>query len=177
MEQDWGGGSSDAAFFIRLLNDKFELGLSIEQMENYCRSLGADCAFFLHNKPVFATGKGDEFEAISLNLSTYFKVLVMPPAHVSTAEAYRGVKPKHPQASLKESIHRPVEEWKYQIKNDFEESVFANHPVIRGVKAALYEAGALYSSMTGSGASVYGIFKEPVELPELEKTNHVFYRI
>ncbi len=172
-----GGGSADAAFFIRLLNDKFELGLSLVQMENYARELGADCTFFLHNRPVFAFGKGDEFEAIHLSLSSYYLVLVMPGAHVSTGEAYRGVKPALPDESLKELIQLPIEAWRNAIKNDFEDSVFNNHPEIRGVKAALYESGALYASMSGSGASVYGIFKKEVKLPELEKICTVYYNV
>ncbi len=169
-----GGGSADAAFFIILINEKFELNLTIETMQNYCRKLGADCAFFVENRPVFAFGKGDEFEDIELDLSNYFMALVMPPVHVSTGEAYRGVKPKQPQHSLKEIIKLPVEQWQRKINNDFEHHILKNHPIIRGVKASLLEAGALFSLMSGSGASVYGIFKEPVDLNFLEKENLVF---
>ena len=170
-----GGGSADAAFFIRLLSDYFSLGLNDDQMIAYARQLGADCAFFIKNKPVFAFDKGDEFEPIKLDLSPYKIVLVMPPVHVSTGEAYGGVKPAPVKTSLMELIYLPVTEWKNHIKNDFETSVFKNHPVIRGVKASLYEAGAIYASMSGSGASVFGIFSETPDLGELEKTNHVFY--
>ena len=155
-----GGGSADAAFFIRLLNQKFNLGMNDEQITGYARQLGADCAFFIKNKSVFAQGIGDELEPIALDLSQYTIALVMPPVHVSTAEAYRGVKPASPERSLKELIQLPVAEWKNNIKNDFELSVFKNHPAIRGVKAALYEAGAIYASMSGSGASIFGIFEE-----------------
>jgi 4-diphosphocytidyl-2-C-methyl-D-erythritol kinase len=169
-----GGGSADAAFFIRLMNQEFSLGLDAEQMRNYARALGADCAFFIDNKPVYAFGKGDEFEDIGLDLSAYHIALVMPSAHVSTAEAYRGVKPRPAETSLKEMICLPVGEWKHCIKNDFEESIFENHPLIRGVKATLYEAGALYASMSGSGASVFGIFKEMPDLSGLKKDNQVF---
>lgn len=172
-----GGGSADAAFFIRLLNDKFNLGLDVSAMEGYARQLGADCAFFVQNKPVFAFGKGDEFQNIELDLSQYFLVLVMPPVHVSTGEAYRGVKPYQPKESLKDLICLPLNEWKSKIKNDFEESIFKNHSSIRGVKAALYDAGALYASMSGSGASVYGIFQNEIELRDLEKENQVFYNV
>ncbi len=172
-----GGGSADAASFIRLMNDKFSLGLDDVAMENYARQLGADCAFFIQNMPVFAFGKGDEFSNIDLDLSAYYLVLVMPPVHVSTGEAYRGVKPGPPKSSLKEQILIPIENWKAEIKNDFEESIFKNHSSIRGVKAALYEAGALYASMSGSGASVYGIFTPETKLPHLEKGNLVFYNV
>lgn len=170
-----GGGSADAAFFIKLVDQNFDLGLSADQMMGYARQLGADCAFFIQNKPVFAFDKGDEFESIRLDLSDYKIILVMPPVHISTSEAYGGVKPAPVKDPLMELIYRPVSEWKNYIKNDFEVSVFKNHPVIRGVKATLYEAGALYASMSGSGASVFGIFKETPDLGELEKTNQVFY--
>jgi 4-diphosphocytidyl-2-C-methyl-D-erythritol kinase len=170
-----GGGSANAAFFIKLINSLFNLKLSTEQMLDYARQLGADCAFFIKNKPVFAFEKGDRFEDVQLDLSAYHIALVMPPAHVSTAEAYRGVKPAPAKQSLKELINLPVAEWRHHIKNDFEESVFKNHPLIRGVKAALYEAGAIYASMSGSGASVFGIFNKKPDLSELEKTNQVFY--
>lgn len=172
-----GGGSADAAFFIKLLNQEFALGLDAGQMQDYASTLGADCAFFIANNPVFAFEKGDKFEPVNLDLSAYRMVLVMPLAHVSTAEAYRGVTPKQPEASLKELIGLPVPEWKHHIKNDFEESVFKNHAVIRGAKAALYEAGALYASMTGSGASIFGIFKQTPDLAHLEKENKIFYGV
>jgi len=170
-----GGGSSDAAFFIRLVNDYFNLGLSDEEMMGYARQLGADCAFFVKNKPVFARGIGDEFEQVHIDLSSYKIVLVMPPVHVSTGEAYRGVTPAKPQTALRELIKLPVTDWKSQIKNDFEDSVFKNHPAIRGVKAALYEAGAVYASMSGSGASVFGIFQATPDLSHLENESQVFF--
>jgi len=169
-----GGGSADAAFFIKLVNEKFGLELSVEKMQNYCRQLGADCAFFIENKPVFAFGKGDEFEPINLDLSNYFMALVMPPVHVSTGEAYRGVHPKQPQLSLKDLINLPIAEWQGKITNDFENHVLKSYPIIQNVKTALVEAGALFALMSGSGASVYGIFKEAPDLSFLEKDNLVF---
>jgi 4-diphosphocytidyl-2-C-methyl-D-erythritol kinase len=172
-----GGGSSDAAFFIRLMNESFDLGLSVDQMQNYARILGADCAFFVESKPVFAYEKGDRFKPVDFDLSGYKIVLVMPPAHVSTSEAYRGVRPAAVKISLQELITMPVADWKKHIKNDFEESIFKNHSIIRGVKAALYETGALYASMSGSGASVFGIFKDLPDLSRVEEDNQVFYDI
>jgi 4-diphosphocytidyl-2-C-methyl-D-erythritol kinase len=170
-----GGGSADAAFFIKLMNQKFELGLSVDKMQNYGRVLGADCAFFIENKPVFAFEKGDEFETIKLDLSAYQIVVVMPPVQISTSEAFRGIKPAPVKESLMELIYMPVAQWKKYIKNDFEETIFKNHASIRGVKASLYEAGALYASMSGSGSSVFGIFEKKPELGFLEKDNEVFY--
>lgn len=172
-----GGGSADAAFFIKLINDKFELQLSDEKMENYCRKLGADCAFFIQNKPVFALNKGDIFEPIELNLSDYHLVLIMPPIHVSTAEAYCGVIPQQPKHSLKDLIKMPIEEWQGNITNDFENHILENYPQIRKVKQHLLAAGAIFSLMSGSGASVYGIFREKVDLSFLEKDNLVFTNI
>lgn len=172
-----GGGSADAAFFIRLMNEKFGLGLSNDEMMDYARKLGADCAFFIENKPVYAFEKGDQFEPVKLDLSGYEIVLVMPPAHVSTGEAYQGVKPKLTQQTLYDLVSLPVAEWKHHIKNDFEISVFKNHPEIRGVKSALYDAGALFANMSGSGASVFGIFKTRPDLSFLEAGNTVFYGV
>jgi 4-diphosphocytidyl-2-C-methyl-D-erythritol kinase len=169
-----GGGSADAGFFIKLMNEKFTLGLSDDTMEDYARMLGADCAFFIRNKPVFAFEKGDEFESVHLDLSGYKIVLVMPDEHVSTGEAYRGVKPAPVKESLYDLIKTPVTAWRGQIKNDFEGHIFRDHPVIRGVKAELYEHGALYASMSGSGASVFGIFETIPDLDDLKRNSQIF---
>lgn len=172
-----GGGSADAAFLIKLLNEKFSLKLSDEQMEDYARQLGADCAFFIKNKPVYAVGKGDEFSDINLDLSKYFLVLVKPPVSVSTAEAYDGIMTSVPITSLKDLIHLPLSAWKENLKNDFETSVFSKYPEIERVKTGLYQSGAIYASMSGSGSCVYAIFEGPVKLPELETNNQVFYNV
>jgi len=172
-----GGGSADAAFLIKLVNDKFTLGLSIEKMQDYARVLGADCAFFIENKPTFAFGKGDEFEDLKIDLSNYFMVLVKPEIHVSTAEAYSKVRVKQPTTSLKELINLPLSEWKGNIVNDFEISVFERYPEIDEIKTKLYAAGATFALMSGSGSSIFAIFERKVDLPELEKDNLVFYDI
>jgi 4-diphosphocytidyl-2-C-methyl-D-erythritol kinase len=170
-----GGGSADASFFIRLMNEEFKLGLAVQQMTGYARQLGADCAFFIENKPVYAFEKGDEFENIRLDLSAYKIVLVMPPVHVSTGEAYGGVKPAPVKDSLFDLINEPITEWRKNIKNDFETSIFKNHVEIRGVKAALYQAGAIYASMSGSGASVFGIFDHEPDVEFLKEENEVYF--
>ncbi|HKG08070.1 MAG TPA: 4-(cytidine 5'-diphospho)-2-C-methyl-D-erythritol kinase [Pedobacter sp.] len=172
-----GGGSSDAAFLIRLVNEKFKLGLSAGQMEDYARPLGADCAFFIQNKPVFAFGKGDEFSEVNIDLSNYYLVLVKPAVHVSTAAAYSGIMPSKPSTSLKDLIHLPLENWKSVLKNDFEDAVFVKYPETEQIKTRLYESGALYAAMSGSGSSVFGVFAAPVQLPDLEKDNKVFYNV
>jgi 4-diphosphocytidyl-2-C-methyl-D-erythritol kinase len=172
-----GGGSADAAFCIRLLDDKFQLGLGVSQMEDYARQLGSDCAFFIRNRPAIASGKGDELKEIELNLEHYYLVLVMPAVHVNTAEAYQGVQLGANKGSLSDLPGLQVEEWRHTIKNNFEESIFKKHPIIKKVKEELYESGAIYASMSGSGASVYGIFKNKISLPGLEQDNLVHYGI
>jgi len=170
-----GGGSADAAFCIRLLNEKFSLQLTTDAMEDYARQIGADCAFFIKNKPVIAVGKGDEFRDVMLHLDKFYVVLVMPPVHVSTADAYGGVVPSG--EPLPDLSGLPPEKWQGILQNDFEQPVFQKFPEIRRVKEALYESGALYASMSGSGASVYALFEKKVLLPALERNNLVFYDI
>lgn len=155
-----GGGSSDAAFMIKLLNEKFALGLSTEQMEAYAARLGADCAFFIQNKPMFATGIGNELCPIDLSFKKTNIVLVKPDIFVSTREAYAKVTPHRPQTPLTELICRPMEKWKDCIVNDFEESVFQAHPELAAIKDKLYELGAIYASMSGSGSTIYGLFSD-----------------
>ena len=158
-----GGGSSDCAFMIKLLNEKFRLALSLEEMEDYAARLGADCAFFIRNQPVFATGIGNIFEPVRLSLSGYYLVLVKPDIFVSTRDAFAHITPRRPEVSLKDIICQPVETWKDSMKNDFEDSVFQKYPEIAAIKDELYDLGAVYASMSGSGSSVYGIFRQPVE--------------
>ena len=172
-----GGGSADAAFLVKLLNDKFKLGLTEAQMEDYVRPLGADCPFFIKNQPVLAVGTGDDFTDISVDLSGYHIVLVKPQVHVSTADAYSTIKPAVPKNSLKELIHLPLNEWKDNIFNDFEQSVFRKFPEIEQLKKSLYQQGAIFALMSGSGSSVFAIFEEAVTLPELEMNNQVFYNV
>jgi 4-diphosphocytidyl-2-C-methyl-D-erythritol kinase len=159
-----GGGSADAAFFIRLLNEKFELGLAWGEMHHYAKQLGSDCSFFISNKPVFVEGKGDEFESIKLDLGNYFIALVYPNIHINTAKAYSGVKPKKAVRSLENDIlSLPIEQWKKNIHNDFEDSVFLQFPELKSIKDELYLQGALYASMSGSGSTLYGIFKNETD--------------
>ena len=170
-----GGGSADCAFMIKVLNEKFKLGLSLDQMEKYAAELGADCAFFIRNEPVFATGIGNFFETIQLSLSGYHIVLVKPDVAVPTRDAFAKIKPKHPEVSLKECIQRPIETWRDCIKNDFEDSVFGKYPEIAAIKDKMYDMGAVYASMSGSGSSVYGIFKNFIENVD-EKFGNCFCR-
>src|SRR5690554_612156 len=158
-----GGGSSDAAFMLRLLNDAFHLGFSGEELTRMAASLGADCPFFTCNRPSLATGVGDQLEPIDLDLSNYFFLLVKPEIAIPTNEAYAMITPGTPALSLKEIIKKPVEEWKGLMKNDFEAPVFKKYPEIYRIKQQLYEMGAVYASMSGSGSSVYAFFTEEPE--------------
>lgn len=158
-----GGGSADCAFTIKTLNELFVLHLSIEQMENYARRLGSDCAFFIQNQPQYCFGKGDEFADITIDLTGKFIVLVNPNIHISTAEAYSGVKPQKNEIDLREVLKEPVQTWKNVVKNDFETHLLPKYPRIENIKNKLYELGASYASMTGSGSTVFGIFEEAIE--------------
>lgn len=170
-----GGGSADAAFVLKLLNTKFKLDLSPVQLESYAAKLGADCAFFIRNETVYASGVGNEFSAIEVDLSAFQVVLVKPDIHVSTAEAYASIQPKRPEQSLRDLISLPVSEWSGKVLNDFEIPIFEKYPEIAEIKQKLYEAGATFALMSGSGSSVFGLFEKETRIPELEKKHHVFY--
>jgi 4-diphosphocytidyl-2-C-methyl-D-erythritol kinase len=159
-----GGGSADGAFTLKLLNTKFNLNLSNDQLINYALQLGSDCPFFILNEPCFATGRGEKLEPVNLNLSAYKIAVVNPGIHVNTGWAFSKITPQQPKISLKEIIQQPIETWKQILKNDFEEPVFMEFPEVKKLKDDLYAAGALYSSMSGSGSTVFGIFKETPHL-------------
>lgn len=162
-----GGGSSDAAFMMKGLNELFDLGLSENDMERRVAVFGADCAFFIRNKSAYATGIGDVLTPSPLSLKGKHIVLVKPDVFVSTKEAYAHVRPHVPQFDLQTSLKQPIETWRHTVVNDFEESVFPNHPELPAIKQTLYDMGALYAAMSGSGSTLFGIFNRPV--PEAEK--------
>lgn len=155
-----GGGSADAAFMLRLLNTRFQLGLTDEQLIDHAAVLGSDCPFFIRNKPCYATGRGEILSPINLDLSAYTFVLVYPGIHVNTGWAFGQMSPAAPARSLRESIMEPVENWAATISNDFEQPVFSAHPELAVIKQSLYEQGAVYSSMSGSGSAILGIFRK-----------------
>ena len=160
-----GGGSSDCAFMITLLNRRFNLRMRDSMMERYAARLGSDCAFFISNTPALATGRGEVLSPVSLSLKGYTILLVKPDVSVSTTEAYASLTPKQPVIPLAEAIKRPVTEWKDCLFNDFEPSVFAKYPLLADIKQKLYSMGAVYSAMSGSGSTVYGLFREPLDNP------------
>lgn len=160
-----GGGSADAAFTIKALNQLFSLNISVNQQQDYARTLGSDCAFFIENKPMYCYGKGDQFEDIALRLTGKWIMLVNPGLHISTPEAYAGVVPHTPTTDLRTLLNLPLNQWEGKIVNDFEESLFPKYPVLEEYKQELYALGAHYASMSGSGSTLYGIFDAEVEIP------------
>ena len=154
-----GGGSSDAAYMMRLLNEKYDLKMTDEDIEYRLSRLGADCPFFYHSRPAYATGIGDQLLPIDFDLAGYTLVLVKPDVHVSTREAYSLVHPKPSSQSLLFALSQPIETWRETVKNDFEFSVFKQYPAIAAIKQTLYDMGAVYASMSGSGSSVFGLFR------------------
>lgn len=164
-----GGGSADAAFTLKAINELCSLGLSNESLAEYASRLGSDCAFFVWNRPMIGSGRGEILEPFDVDLSSYeVKVLVPEGISVSTAEAYRGIVPRVaavvgavvPPSNIREVLRRPVEEWKGSVVNDFEATVFKAHPELAAIKQSLYDSGAVYAAMSGSGSAMFGIYKK-----------------
>jgi 4-diphosphocytidyl-2-C-methyl-D-erythritol kinase len=156
-----GGGSSDCAFMLSLLNEQFALGLSKQQLIGYAARLGADCAFFILNEPAYAEGIGERLQPVDLRLQGMYLDVVRPDIPVSTKEAFSLIKPQRPAKNCRDIVMQPVETWREELKNDFEQGVFALHPEIALIKQQLYEQGAVYAAMSGSRSAVFGLFREP----------------
>lgn len=162
-----GGGSSDAAHTLRLLSEVFNLNLRDDTLRRYASALGSDCAFFVSGKPARGMGRGDQLTEVDVTLGDKFMVIVAPDIHISTAAAYADVVPGPPTAPCARVVSgMPVHEWKDHLKNDFETPLFRKHPEIARIKKVLYDAGARYAAMSGSGAAVFGIFDQSVPLPD-----------
>lgn len=159
-----GGGSADAAFMLKLLNEQFKLDLSVQKLEELAAQLGADCAFFIQNQPTYARGIGNIFSPVELSLKGYRMRLIKPDIFVSTKEAFARISPKKPEINIQEIVSQPVDKWRELLKNDFEESVFPQYPAIGNIKEELYRKGAIYAAMSGSGSSVFGIFEPNQEM-------------
>lgn len=160
-----GGGSADGAFTLKLLNDKYKLSLSEPELIALALELGSDCPFFIKNSPVHATGRGEIMHPISIDLSNKKIVLVLSGIHVSTAIAFKDCPIASNILPCDSVIHQPIEQWKDQLINDFEQTVFPVYPTLKKIKAQLYEAGAVYAAMSGTGSTVYGIFDHTPDLP------------
>lgn len=157
-----GGGSADAAFTLRGLNELLALGFPNETLAEIAAELGADCPFFIYNRPMMCTGIGNEFSTVDLDLSGLNLAIIKPQTSVPTADAYRHTVPAIPQTHIEEIISCPVSQWKGLLKNDFEPSVFPSYPIIKEIKDTLDRLGAVYTSMSGSGSSVYGFFENDI---------------
>lgn len=163
-----GGGSSDAAFTVKMLNRLFELDLSDNVMRSICSELGSDCGFFIQNEVALASGRGEVLHPLKLDLRRYHIVIVCPELHINTKGAYALINPDGTRIGhLTESLKHPIEHWKEIIGNDFEENIFKQFPDLNNIKNRLYSQGALYASMTGSGSGFYGIFPDHKELNDL----------
>ena len=172
-----GGGSADAASVLILLNKMFDLHISQTKLMQYAATLGSDCAFFIKNKPQFATGRGEIMNDIDINLSGYYFVLVKPQISISTAHAYADISPCQPEICIPEIVAKPIEQWKNLLFNDFEIPIFARFPQIKEIKETLYSKGAIYASMSGSGSSVYGIFEKETDTSDFPKDYFVFEKL
>ena len=156
-----GGGSADAAFALKMLNDLCSLGLTQQQLADYASRLGSDCAFFIYNRPMIGEGRGEILTEYPLDLSKYdLQVLTPEGVSVSTKDAYAGIRPHLPEVSLKDALARPVEEWADVLFNDFEETVFAKYPELAAIKRSLYDSGAVYASMSGSGSALFALYRK-----------------
>jgi 4-diphosphocytidyl-2-C-methyl-D-erythritol kinase len=155
-----GGGSSDAACMLGMMNDYFKLDIPTEKLASFALTLGSDCPFFLKGLPCFAGGRGEVLEPVSLDLSEYSFLIVHPEIHISTAWAFSQIRPATPLSRIRDVLSLPVSEWRDRLVNDFEVPVFLHYPQLQKIKRQLYEAGALYASMTGSGSGIYGLFKK-----------------
>ena len=156
-----GGGSADCAYTLKLLNNLFQLSLTDDQLESYASRLGSDCPFFVRNKTVLASGTGTTFSSVNLDLSAYHIQIVYPGIHISTGEAYSVIRPTVPAHNIRDILTKTsFENWRSQLKNDFEAPLFDRYPELKTIKEKLYDHGALYASMTGSGSAIYGIFDE-----------------
>lgn len=167
-----GGGSSDATFTLKLLDFLFNLNLTEEQMLCFAEKIGSDCSFFVKNKPTFVFSKGEKSKDITLDLSSYHIVLIKPDLRISTAEAYRGVVPK--PSGVDYTSLPDIKDWKGFLKNDFEDSLFGKYPILKQIKDTLYNNGAIYASLSGSGATVYGIFEKEIEIKRLNLSQDTF---
>lgn len=162
-----GGGSSDAGCMLKALNRHFQMSIGEKELKSMALDIGSDCPFFIDGDPSFASGRGEILEAINPLLSGYYLLLLNPGVGINTGEAYRNCRPETPSASLRSVVAHDIREWKDLIFNDFEKYAFKKHPVIGMIKDELYAYGALFSLMSGSGSSVYGIFSgKPENIPD-----------
>ena len=179
MGAGMGGGSADASTILLLLNKKFQLNITTEKLLQYALQLGSDCPFFIINKPCFATGQGENLQQVNIDLSPYKIMIVHPAIHVKTADAFSQLNPSNfsPAGELHQQIKLDISLWKDVVKNDFEVPVFIKHPLLKEIKANLYKQGAIYSAMSGSGSTVFGIFSSQTNCENIQFPSHYFCQI
>jgi 4-diphosphocytidyl-2-C-methyl-D-erythritol kinase len=171
-----GGGSSDGAFTLQLLNEKFKLQLNTQQLLDYALQLGSDCPFFIINKPCFATSRGEILQQININLTNYKIMIINPGIHSDTKWAFSKIIPREPKISILQIILQPIETWKDQLLNDFEAPLIVEYPQIKEIKEAMYQKGALYASLSGSGSSIFGIFAKEKNI-DYKPGNNYFHKV
>ncbi|MDX2189107.1 MAG: 4-(cytidine 5'-diphospho)-2-C-methyl-D-erythritol kinase [Bacteroidota bacterium] len=171
-----GGGSSNAAFVLKGLNQMFELGIKEPQLIEYASTMGSDCAFFVKNKLQFATGKGDDFSDLSVNVGKKYLTLIYPNFHISTPEAYKGCEPRGNSYNLSLNILQPISEWRNLIQNDFEKTILLKYPVLQNIKNELYKKGAIYASMSGSGSTMFGVFEFEPNIDDFISDNYLVWK-
>lgn len=173
-----GGGSSDGSYTLKLLNFVFKLNLTNEDLLSYAQKIGSDCMFFINNKPAFVSGKGEKIKEINLSLKDYYVVLIKPNINISTKEAYSEVDENKKETTHLTSLSSletlDIKYWKKELVNDFEEPLFKKYPLLRQTKEMLYEKGAIYSQMSGSGSTIYGLFEKEVDLKRIKQDNFTF---
>lgn len=167
-----GGGSADGAFTLKLLNEKFQLSLSNDQLMSYALQLGSDCPFFILNQTCFAEGRGEKLQPIDLDLSAYRFIVINPGIHINTGWAFSQIEPKQPAKPVKEIISQPFDTWKTALVNDFEAPVFKEHPEIKAIKENFYAQGAVYASMSGTGSTVFGIFEKSYDISSFKNSGY-----
>lgn len=162
-----GGGSADAAFVLKALNDFYQLNINTPTLEEYAAELGSDSVFFIQNIAAMVKGRGEIIEADEkYDVLKGYRILIVKPAiFISSKEAYRNINPRFPEKRIEEIIQEPIENWKNQLKNDFEETIFSVHPILKEIKTQLYKNGAIYAAMSGSGSSIYGVFEKKIPIP------------
>lgn len=166
-----GGGSSDATFVLKALNELFEMGLTLDQLQEYSLRLGSDTPFFLYDGAMEVAGRGDILKPLKLDLGGLYIKIIKPNIHVSTKEAFAGITPRRSELDITTILSKDISEWRDLLVNDFERSIFSNHPTLAQIKETLYQDGAIYAAMSGSGSAIFGIFRQE---PEMEKIDGMF---
>ena len=170
-----GGGSSDAAFVMKVASEIFQLFLEDDLLEEIAAELGSDCAFFIKNQPAIAGGRGNELEVLNFNPDGYYALVIYPNIAIGTALAYKNVVPDAEGINIEDALSKPIEEWKNHLHNQFEDTIFPAFPLLKEIKGALYQQGAVYASMSGSGSAMYGLFKNEPQIESWKESGYAIW--